>query len=275
MRRLHLFEWEDQPWLPAVWRDFITDHLRYTSNEPMRRPVNAAVAERLRSVVARTGVRRIVDLCAGAGGPLIDISAMLADEAGGSVEIVLTDLYPNVSAFRRVERESNGRIQARYAPTNAFDVPADLDGVRTLFTALHHFTPEQVNQVLADAVRKAMPIAVFEPLERSMRMVALVGLMSLARGFTHTPRVGRLTLARAVFTYVVPVAPLLFAWDGMVSAIRTYTPDELLAMASSATGNGSQGPGGGYRWEAGRFEVDGPYGPMPTTYLLGMPAQSR
>jgi len=26
---------------------------------------------------------------------------------------------------------------------------------------------------------------------------------------------------------------------------------------------------GDYQWEVGRFEVDGPYGPMPTTYLIG------
>jgi len=51
MRRFHLFEWEDQPWLPAVFRDFITDHLRYTSNEPMRRPINVAIAQRLTAVL--------------------------------------------------------------------------------------------------------------------------------------------------------------------------------------------------------------------------------
>ena len=29
---------------------------------------------------------------------------------------------------------------------------------------------------------------------------------------------------------------------------------------------------GRFAWEAGRFYTDGPYGPMPTTYLLGYPS---
>jgi hypothetical protein len=264
MRRVHLFEWEDQPWLPTVFRDFITDHLRYTQNECMRRPVNVAIAQRLKSLLERVGTLRLVDLCAGAGGPLVNIRSILADEMGCPVDILLTDLYPNVAAFRRLEAESDGLIRGRYESTSALDVPAKLEGVRTLFTALHHFRPEQVQRVLADAVTKDASIAVFEPLERTVQMAGLVGIMSLGRGFTHTPSVGRLTLSRFFFTYVCPLAPAMFAWDGMVSALRTYTPEELLALAHSVTT-------GSYVWEAGRFGVSGAYGRMPTTYLVGRP----
>ena len=265
MRRLHLFEWEDQPWLPAVFRDFITDHLRYTQNEGMRRPVNVAIAQRLKSLLERAGTRRLVDLCAGAGGPLVNIQSILADEMGFPVEILLTDLYPNVAAFRRLEAESGGLIRGRYESTSALDVPAELEGVRTLFTALHHFPPQQVRVILADAARKRAPVAVFEPLERTFRMVTLMAIMTFVRGLTHTPRVGPLTLQRFLLTYVLPIAPALFAWDGTVSALRSYTADELLDLARSATA-------GHYDWEAGTFAVAGPYGEMPTTFLVGVPA---
>jgi hypothetical protein len=265
MRRFHLFEWEDQPWLPTVFRDFITDHLRYTQHEPMRAPISRAIAERLAALTAATKTRRLVDLCAGAGGPLIAISRILTDELHCPVEVVLTDLYPNVAAFTRIEAESGGRIAARREPISATDVPAELTGVRTMFTALHHFAPEQARLVLADAVLKRAPIAVFEPLERTVRMVTLLGVASFLRGFTHTPRVGRMTASRFLFTYVLPIAPAIFAWDGMVSALRTYTPDELYALATSVGG------GDTYQWEAGRFDIQGPYGAMPTIYLIGRP----
>jgi hypothetical protein len=268
VKRTHLFEWEDQPWLPRVFRDFITDHLRYTQTERMRRPINVAIAQRLKDVLDRAGTRRIIDLCAGAGGPVVEIRRILDIEMGVPVQVVLTDLYPNATAFRSLASASPDTITARHASTSAFDVPEELDGVRTVFTALHHFRPEEVQQVLADAVRKGASIAVFEPLERTVRMIALVGLVSLVRGFTHTPRVGRLTFGRFVFTYLCPLAPAMFAWDGMVSAARTYTPDELLALSRSVTF-------GGYVWEAGRFETSGPYGQMPTTYLVGRPGEAR
>jgi hypothetical protein len=268
MRRIHLFEWEDQPWLPTVFRDFITDHLRHTSKEPMRRPVNAAVALQLKSLLEETGTQTLVDLCAGAGGPLPDIIRILRDELGVPVEALLTDQYPNVSAFRRIERESSGAIKGIDTPVSAFDVPPELAGARTMFTAFHHFRPDEARRVLTDAVQKQVPIAVFEPLERTLRMLALIGVMSFVRGFTHTPSVGRLTAGRFVLTYLCPLAPLVFAWDGAVSVMRSYTPAELLEIARSV-------PGADYNWKTGRFEVSGPYGPMPTTYILGFPQKTK
>ena len=267
MRRLHLFEWEDQPWLPPVFRDFITDHLRYTHREAMRHPVNVAIAKRVAAVLARTRSTLIIDLCAGAGGPIDRIGQILVDELAMPVQIVVTDLYPNVTAFEHLAASSAGRIIASYAPTNATDVPPHLPGLRTMFTALHHFPPALVREVLADAVAKRAPIAVFEPLERTVRMLVTVGVMSFLRGFTHTHRVGRLTFARAFFTYLLPVAPAMFAWDGMVSTLRSYTVSELQSIASTLHADN-------YEWEAGRFEEAGPFGSMPTTYLIGTPLDS-
>lgn len=268
VRRMHLFEWEDQPWLPGVFRDFITDQLRFTHNEPMRAPVNRAIAEQLAALLARAGTTRIVDLCAGAGGPVAEIGRILSEELAVPVRVVLTDLFPNVEAFRALEAESGGRLIARLEPTDATDVPVELQGVRTLFTALHHFRPEGVRLVLGDAVRKRAPIAVFEPLERTLRMAVLVGVMSFLRGFTHTHRVGRLTPGRFVLSYLLPVAPAMFAWDGTVSTLRTYTAQELLDLAQSLGA-------ADYEWSAGRFHVPGPYGPMPTTFLTGVPGTLR
>lgn len=265
MRRFHLFEWEDQPWLPEAVRDLITDQLQFTHREPMRRHVNAAIAQRLTRLIARTGARRIIDLCAGSGGPLVEIAPHLSKEDGSDLEIWLTDQYPNLEAFSRIERASGGRVRTVSAPTSAFDVPPELDGLRTLFTAFHHFRPEQAQRILSDAVAKRMPIAVFEPLQRRPAMAALVGAVSLLRGFTHMPRLGPLTPARVFWTYVVPLAPVAFAWDGMVSALRTYTPREMAELGRAAGGDD-------YSWEAGVFDVPGPYGPMPTSYLLGYPS---
>jgi hypothetical protein len=265
MRRLQLFEFEDQPWLPRVFRDFITDHLRYTHNEEMRKPVTRQIAVHLKTLLERTGEARIIDLCAGAGGPVGPIIEELQAMSARGVEVVLTDLYPNVAAFEKLVAESRGLLRAEYRSINALNVPAELQGIRTVFAGFHHFPPRLARVVLEDAVRKRATVAIFEPLDRTPRMLVLLGVMSFVRGLTHTHIVGRLTLSRALLTYLLPIAPLLFAWDGMVSVVRSYTASELLDLASGAENATS------YQWSAGRFEVGGPLGPMPTTYLLGTP----
>ncbi len=65
MNRLHAFEWEDQPWLPRVFRDCITDHLRFALEAEEAMEMHRAVAACLKAAMERLGTREIVDLCSG------------------------------------------------------------------------------------------------------------------------------------------------------------------------------------------------------------------
>jgi hypothetical protein len=57
--------------------------------------------------------------------------------------------------------------------------------------------------------------------------------------------------------------PNLAAFDGVVSCLRTYTPDELRELAKSVDG------ATGYDWTAGHAGG----GPIPMTYLVGTPVR--
>jgi len=92
--------------------------------------------------------------------------------------------------------------------------------------------------------------------------------MAIFHSFFLTPFVGRLTWQRFLLTYVLPLAPAIILWDGLVSVFRTYTPDELTAMAQSIDDSN-------YDWEAGRMEIPGSAGIlMPTIFLVGSPGVS-
>ncbi len=266
MQRHHLFEWEDFAWLPRVFRDYTTDHLRHRLASSKRLlPVNRLMARRIKALLLATGSVRIVDLCAGAGGPLPEIQRLLASELRTPVPVLLTDLFPNTAAFAQLAAGSGGMITAHQGPVNVFAVPAELTGLRTLFTALHHFKPDQVQQLLADAAASRQPIAIFEPLERTPRMLLLAGLDTLYRCFFLTPFVARPGLLRLLLTYVLPIAPALAVWDAMVSVLRAYTPTELRMLAAGIGG-------ASYRWEAGQFDLPGPLATsLPTVFLLGWP----
>ena len=48
-----------------------------------------------------------------------------------------------------------------------------------------------------------------------------------------TPRMRPFRWSRLLFTYLVPLIPLVVLWDGIVSCFRTRTPEELLELTKS------------------------------------------
>jgi hypothetical protein len=259
MSRLHIFEWEDQPWFPEIFRNFITDHLVFLVSRAFA-PAMPKLAEAMKS----SGHNTIVDLCSGGGGPLPALLPELSDELGESVNATLTDLYPNIEAFEEAKAKSDGDIDYRKESTSAIDCPESLEGFRTIFTALHHFRPEGAKKILADAVDKQVPIAAFEAQERSFAQLIVIPFVIFVSAFIMTPFVGRLSVGRVFFTYIIPLAPLFFTWDAVVSCLRTYDPDELKELTEELHKNS-------YRWEIGQISAFGYIVPYRITYLVGMP----
>jgi hypothetical protein len=116
----------------------------------------------------------IVDLCSGSGGPwpayLEEPDAPFED-----TQVILTDLHPNLDAFDRLEKRTQGRLRTWPEPVDAADVPEVLGGPRTIINGLHNFRPDTARAILADAVDQQHPIGVFEIMDR--RPVTLLPLI--------------------------------------------------------------------------------------------------
>jgi hypothetical protein len=263
MPRVHLFEWEDQQWFPKLFRDFITDHLAHMVSR-----LFIPAVPKLVELMQRTGHASFVDLCSGGGGPLFALVPLCSQALGKPVTATLTDLYPNLKALSKTKPLSEGAISYRTESTNAMDCPESLQGIRTLFTALHHFKPEDAKKILAEVVKKNVPIAAFESQERSIGKIIAVPIVLFLSAFLLTPFVGRMTMGRFLFTYLIPLAPLFYAWDGAISCLRTYNQRELRQLTESLTQNG-------YRWEIGQIPAIGVMGEYNITYLVGYPSHAE
>ena len=240
MKRIHLFELEDQRWLPATIRDADTDFLRFILEVGN---VYAPIIDRLRRALARTNSDEILDLCSGGGGPLVAIRNSLA-QAGSQVRVTLSDRYPNHTAFHYASKRGDG-IGFCHEAVDATAVPADLTGFRTLFTSLHHFRSEAARRILLDAAEHGRPIAIFDFSARSRPPLAVMLLgnplgVMLCTGFVRPFRWSRL-----FWTYVVPVVPFFLMWDAFVSGLRLYSVEELEAIVSGL-------PPNSHVWEIGR-----------------------
>ncbi len=251
--RLHLFEFEDLRWMPKLFRRFITDLLTYQIN---RFGIYETVTDKVVEVLNKTGQDTLVDLCSGSGGPAIGIREKAAAATGRDIRLILTDKYPNVAAFTSIRQKGVTPITES---VDALKVDSRLKGLRTLFTAFHHFKPEQAQGILKNAVDGQMPIGVFEITERkfaSFLTLLIAPITCLIFSFTIRPR----KMSRWFWTYVIPVIPFLYTWDGLVSNLRTYTRQEWHQMTKKLPDT--------FTWETGelisKFHIK-------ITYLIGYP----
>jgi hypothetical protein len=253
MRRIHSIEFHDRAWFPGPLRKAVTSVL--ADIEHLTRPYKHA-APLLAALCRRNGVMRLFDLCSGSAGPIPGVRAETEALLNRALYARMSDLYPDSiepSSCDRITRESSSidAMRARAQDAECF----------TMFTALHHFRPEQVKSMLTNFSNQQKPVAIFEVTSRSplaCAMVLVVGIFSVIvspiRDFSWT---------RLAAT-IVPLIPAVVVWDGLVSNLRTYSPKELLELLPQSCPR--------YRWEAG--SIRGPAG-VPITFLIGEPMQAR
>jgi hypothetical protein len=260
MVRVQLFEFEDLPWFPQVVRECMTDFLSFLGQRG--RAVYGGFAARLADGLRATGDSAILDLCSGGGGPAITIAELLREQLGLPLSVVLTDLYPNLPRLERARAEGRGRVTYYEGPVDVTAVPASLPGFRLICNAFHHLPPDAARKCLADAVSQRRGIALVEMVDRSATSVFGV-TFGTSTMLAVTPFIRPLRASRLFLTYVLPIVPLCTWWDGVVSCLRAYSPEELTRLVAVL-------PDNDYVWDIGRLPVPG--APTSLVYLIGRPA---
>lgn len=256
MKRRHLFEFEDLPWFPRFLRNYGTDFLQFIAN---KMDVYKEAIPVLQKGLKKSGQKKIIDLAAGGGGGWEKIVPRLKEQFP-TLQITLTDFYPNTKAFKKMLLLDKDVF--KYVPegVNALDVPPQLKGLRTQFLSFHHFKYDDAKNILQNAVDARMPIAVFEIQERNMEHV-LKNMFSPLMVLLTAPFIKPFSIGRLIFTYLIPIVPLFILWDGVVSVLRTYSIKEMKQMTSELKNRTH------YKWEVDKIKD----GPITVLYLLGYP----
>jgi len=258
MKRIQFFEFHDLAWFPQSWRDLMTDLMGlFDAIFNPYKPVIPKIVE----AAQKLNCRNIIDLCSGGSATLLRIQQSLESKGMAAVDIILTDKFPNLTAFQKAAAASRGKLKYLETPVDAAELPAQLNGFRTMFTSFHHFRPDSARKIIEDAVRKNDAVGIFEYTERSLVWIIALLLSPLllwmAVPFLKPFKWGRL------LWLLIPLPALCGVWDGMVSCLRTYSPPELKELVSGIKAED-------YCWEIGRVRS---FGGCFITYLLGYPAR--
>ena len=253
MGRIHLFEFEDLKWFPSFLRNYGTDFLQFLSNKTkMYKPIIPIIKKGLE----KSRTNQIIDLGSGGGGGLIWLNSELKKDIP-NLKVMLTDYYPNISAFNFVKEQANN-FEFLEESVDARNVPTELKGLRTQFLSLHHFRPDDAKVILQNAIDTNNSIAIFEAQERSIPSI-LAMLFSPISVLLTTPFIRPFKLGRIIFTYLIPIVPLFVLWDGVVSSFRTYSVKEMNELVGNLNGTEN------YDWEINKVKS----GPSIVLYLLG------
>jgi hypothetical protein len=177
----------------------------------------------------------------------------LADHA--PLSVVLTDKFPSSALPARL----GASVSCVSFSVDAACVPETLRGFRTIFSSFHHFPDKIARAVLGDAVFRGEGFATAEVTTPTLRAFATMLLMPLF-AWLLTPRMRPFRWSRLVLTYLVPVIPLVVLWDGIVSCLRTRTPEELLVLTRAFPQ---------YDWQAAYARGQGTW--LACVYLIGRP----
>lgn len=259
--RLHLFEFEDFPWFPNAIRQGGTDYLcHFLKATHFYDPVVPLLIDTLE----KTGEESLLDLCSGGGGPMEQLSKGLTTASGKKIRITLSDKFPNTDAFRLIQTRSGGLVGFSEASVDATAVPPDMKGCRTMFSAIHHFQPGTIKAILKDAVEQKAGIALFDGGDKSIFTILGIILFHPIAFLLCTPFFKPFRFSRLFLTYLLPLIPITTVWDGAVSILRLYQPEELLALAQGLEAKD-------YEWRSGK--VKNKLG-FRVTYLIGYPKHS-
>ena len=255
MNRPHLFEFIDLEWWPRVLRNLETDALQSSLERTYDR-----VAPKLAEVIEQTGNDDIIDLCSGASGPWPHLIEILK-EKDIDVDVKLTDKFPNQSAIARLRERPVSGLHYLEDSVPADKVPEKLTGLRTMFSGFHHLRPEEAHLVLKDAAEKRQAICIFDGVSArdsigSFLLLLIIPPIVLTFMFLLSFTIKPTTGTRILFHTLIPIVPIVMAWDAAVSLTRAYKRSEMEELTSKI-----QVPG--YSWEIGKVQE--------ISYLVGHP----
>lgn len=226
MKRIHLFEFEDFSWFPRFLRKCLTRYI-----QAIHRLLNTdqTLAELLVKVLPKRTQPQIIDLCSGSGGPMPDVLKIIRKQVGlENTRLLLTDLYPDLASAVIINKK-NDQISYLTEPVDASQLGDEHPGLRTMICSMHHMKPETVKSILRSAMENRQPILTYEISDNSFpKWIWWISIpINIIMVLFITPMVRPMSWQQVVFTYIIPLLPLIIAWDGAVSNARTYTLDDL------------------------------------------------
>lgn len=266
MKRIQLFEFEDFSWFPTNIRSYMTNLIVHLQR---KLGIGEVLSGLIAEILKEKNISQIVDVGSGSGGTMPDVIETLHEVHGLSgVKLIMTDLYPNPEMVKKYKMAKEESIVYHAVSVDATNIATAPTGLKTMVNSFHHMPPKEARKILVSAQENRQPLLIYEMGENNIPLliwwlllpISLIVLIIMV--LFMTPSVKPLTWQQIIFTYLIPIIPVCFAWDGQASLPRMYTFKDLDALLDGlGTSN--------YIWKKGQAKKSN--GKKQGTYLMGVP----
>lgn len=163
------------------------------------------------------------------------------------------------AGFETVDPLIDGKIGRVFVSAEHFK--AREEGLYLSVNSFHQFTAGEARDILEQVSNRRQPIVVVEGNNDSLWQVFGMTVIVPLTVILTAPFVKPFRIERIVFTYLIPILPLVTFIDGFLALFKLYAPEDLDELTSSIDIEG-------YYWRSGKLD-NGRGGKI--IYLIGYP----
>lgn len=210
----------ERSWCPVFLRDYLTDFLSFFN---IYSGVYAPAALKVLELMQKNHEKQLVDLCSGNG---LYMLRFLKDLNCPQVKITLTDLHPHRNS-ELVNITTNGNINYHQQAVSAISAIKEFQGIHLMFSAMHHFDEKDLSKILQCAIDNEQTVAFFDYSQRKIIMEFLAVVCGVVLLLLTSPLIHPFSWKRLLFTYIIPLVPIILFTDAIISRLRAYQLSEL------------------------------------------------
>ncbi len=266
MKRIQLFEFEDFNWFPKPIRTGMTN-LIIVLHKLLG--TSRVISNLIISIKKRYDFHQVIDLGSGSGGIMPEVIQTINDTNPSSpLKLRLTDLHPNPKVVHRINNEHEDYISYHESSIDATNFSDLSEGLKTMINSFHHMPPAIAKGILKSAQNNKQPLFIYEIAENKIPTVLWWLLLPLSLSILFimvlfmTPFTKGLTWKQLLFTYIIPIIPICYAWDGQASLVRMYTFKDVEQLLTDIKNDD-------YTWEMDQAKKEN--GKPLGYYILGLP----
>ena len=227
MKRKQVFQFSNQKWYPSFLKRDMYEFMSWFVGK-----VNAAkpFLPVLEEVIGHTQTKTIINI---------------DSKIGAGIETVLT-LLPEGTEVINVELE-------RFSTHNK--------GMYTFINSFHQLDEKKATYYLTQIADSGNSVAVLEGNNDSLWQVVGMTIFVPLTVILSAPFVQPFRITRLIFTYLIPILPVVTMLDGFLALFKLYNPNDLNELVSNI-------PVKSYVWKSGKAD-NGRGGKI--IYLMGYP----